>query len=141
VRFIPRIRRRAGDFGGLALLNIGLVLALFGMALPLGSGSVFAAAILVLMHLSGSTSRSWTGIVINENTPSQIRATTLSTVALLTKLPYVLVAVVAGLMIDGGQLAAFVTGMAVASLLLLGSAYLIRVTLAGSRRVKAVSAP
>lgn len=141
VRFIPRIRRRTGDFGGLALLNIGLVLALFGMALPLGSGSVFAAAILVLMHLSGSTSRSWTGIVINENTPSQIRATTLSTVALLTKLPYVLVAVVAGLMIDGGQLAAFVTGMAVASLLLLGSAYLIRVMLAGSRRVKAVSAP
>lgn len=141
VRFIPRIRRRTGDFGGLTLLNIGLVLALFGMALPLGSGSLFAAFLLVAMHLSGSTSRAWTGIVINENTPSQIRATTLSTVALLTKLPYVLVAVVAGAMIDGGQLAIFVTGMATASLLLLGLSHLMRAMLTGSSRLKPVSAP
>lgn len=141
VRFIPRIRRMTGDFGGLTLLNIGLALALFGMALPLGSGSLFAAFILVLMHLSGSTSRAWTGIVINENTPSAIRATTLSTVALLTKLPYVLVAVVAGLMIDGGQLAIFVTGMATASLVLLGLSHLTRTALAGSRRLKPISAP
>lgn len=141
VRFIPRIRRKTGDFGGLTLLNIGLVLALFGMALPLGSGSLFAAFILVLMHLSGSTSRSWTGIVINENTPSQIRATTLSTVALLTKLPYVLVAVIAGAMIDGGQLAIFVTGMATAALVLLGLSHVMRAVLAGSGRLEPVSAP
>ena len=93
------------------------------MSLPLGSGG---AAVMLLMHLSGVTSRVWTNIVVNERTPSEIRATTLSTVALLTKLPYVLVAVIAGLMIDAGQLGTFVLGMAAASGLLLGCAYVLR---------------
>lgn len=123
VRFVPLLRRRLGDLRGLTLLNFGLVLALIGMSLPLGNGGV---AVMLLMHLSGVTSRVWTNIVVNERTPSEIRATTLSTVALLTKLPYVLVAVIAGLMIDAGQLGTFVLGMAVISGLLLGCAYVLR---------------
>ncbi|NOG51749.1 MAG: hypothetical protein HND48_21710 [Chloroflexi bacterium] len=81
---------------------------------------------LLLMHMAGSTSRTWLSIVINQRTPSAIRATTLSTVALLTKIPYVLVAVVAGVMIEGGQLSVFLIGMAVSSLALLGLSHVIR---------------
>jgi hypothetical protein len=141
VRMIPRIRRRTGDFGGLTLLNLGLVVALVCMALPLGNGVSFGVIVLLLMHLSGSTSRAWTSIVINENTPSSIRATTLSTVALLVKLPYVLVAVVAGLMIDAGQLGTFVLGMAAVSLMLLVTAHLVRTMFPVSARAETVSAP
>lgn len=123
VRFVPRIRRRLGDLWGLTLLNFGLILALMGMSLPLGTGGIL---VMLLMHLSGVTSRVWTNVVVNERTPSEIRATTLSTVALLTKLPYVLVAIAAGLMIDAGQLGLFVMGMAAVSSLLLISAHVLR---------------
>lgn len=124
VRGIPFLRRRFGDFVGLAVLNVGLILALVGMSLSLGAGGV---AVMLLMHLSGVLARVWTNIVVNDHTPSEIRATTLSTVALITKLPYVGVAIVAGLMIDDGRLGQFVLIMAAASLLLMLAGFWLRV--------------
>ncbi|GIK29737.1 MAG: MFS transporter [Chloroflexi bacterium] len=123
IRFLPALRRRLGDITGLTLVNFGMFAALLLMTAPLGAWGVLP---LLLMHMAGSTSRTWLSIVINQRTPSAIRATTLSTVALLTKIPYVLVAVVAGVMIEGGQLSVFLIGMAVSSLALLGLSHVIR---------------
>jgi MFS family permease len=119
VRSLPFIRRKWGDLTGLTVMSLLMIVALFGMALPLGSAGV---AIMFMMHLGGAISRSWMSIVINENTPSEIRATTLSTMALIYKLPYVLVAALAGVMIEGGQVGIFtaVTGGVALILLIAG---------------------
>lgn len=128
VRFIPTIRRRFGDFSGLTLVNVAFALVLIGMALPLGAAGV---TMVLMIRLTGSMAGVWMSIIINERTPSPIRATTLSTVALLTKLPYVLAAMLAGVMIESGQLGAFVIGMAFVSLALLGVAYWLNARMGG----------
>jgi len=45
--------------------------------------------------------------VLNERIPSETRATTLSTVALLSRIPYVLTALIAGVMVEAGTFAWF----------------------------------
>lgn len=119
VRSLPFIRRKWGDFAGLTVMNLLMIFALFGMALPLGSAGI---AVMFMMHLGGAISRSWMSVVVNENTPSEIRATTLSTMALIYKLPYVLVAALAGVMIERGQVGIFtaVTGAVALVLLIIG---------------------
>ncbi|MBK9124155.1 MAG: MFS transporter [Chloroflexi bacterium] len=137
IRFLPFLRRRLGDVAGLTLVNLGLFGALLLMTAPLGAWGVLP---LLLMHMAGSTSRTWLSVVINQRTPSAIRATTLSTVALLTKIPYTLMAVVAGLMIEGGQLSVFLIGMAVSSVALLGLSHVIRLRTSPAARAAPVFA-
>ncbi len=119
VRTLPLIRRRWGDFTGLTVMSVLMITALFGMALPLGGAGV---AVMFMMHMGGAVSRSWMSIVVNERTPSEVRATTLSTMALIYKLPYVLVAALAGVMIERGQVGVFtvVTGVIALALLCVG---------------------
>jgi len=119
VRTLPLIRRKWGDFAGLTVMSLLMIIALFGMALPLGSAGI---AIMFMMHMGGAVSRSWMSIVVNERTPSEIRATTLSTMALIYKLPYVMVAALAGVMIERGQVGVFtvVTGTVALGLLIVG---------------------
>lgn len=118
VRSLPYIRRTWGDFAGLTAMSALMIIALFGMALPLGSAGV---VVMFMMHLGGAISRAWMSVVINERTPSEIRATTISTMALIYKIPYVLVAALVGVMIENGQVGVFtaITG-GVAFVLLIG---------------------
>lgn len=126
IRLLPAARRRWGDLAGLTGLSVLMVAALLGMALPLGAAGV---GIMLMMHLGGATSRAWMSVVINERTPSEIRATTLSTMALLYKLPYVLAAIIAGIMIERGQVGIFtaVIGLIAAALVALAWALALRV--------------
>lgn len=120
VRALPFIRRKWGDFAGLTVMNLFMIIALFGMALPLGSAGVL---IMFMMHMGGAVSRSWMSVVVNENTPSEIRATTISTMALIYKIPYVLVAAVVGVMIERGQVGIFTVITGAVALVLLISAH------------------
>jgi MFS family permease len=101
---LPRLRKPGSDYAGLIgftlLLAVGFALA----ALPLGAWGFVA---LLCIRVGGELGRTWASIVVNEHTPSEYRATTLSTVALLTKIPYVLTAILAGAMVEAGTLGWF----------------------------------
>jgi hypothetical protein len=122
VRALPFIRRRWGDLAGLTGLSLLMNVALIAMALPLGGAGV---VVMFMMHLGGGVSRSWMSIVVNERTPSDIRATTLSTMALLFKLPYVLVAALVGGMIEDGLLGVFTVTVGVVALGLLAGGHVL----------------
>jgi len=119
VGFVPFLRRRLGELG--ATLTVGTVL-LTGYALaalPLGVWGVIA---IVLIRVGGSMSYTATSSVMNAAIPSTDRATTLSTVALLTKIPYALTAILAGVLAQNGQLWVFNVAVAlgIGLLMLLG---------------------
>lgn len=97
---IPWLRRRVGDQRGLLLSGLLLGLGFFGAAtLTLG---VYGILVLALIRLSGTLLVPWVSIVVNEHVESQYRATTLSTVALVAKIPYIAAAIAAGRMVEAG---------------------------------------
>ncbi|HEX8680741.1 MAG TPA: MFS transporter, partial [Ardenticatenaceae bacterium] len=101
VRSVPWLRRRLSDAQGLTLLGLLLALGFLSAALPLGYVGFVS---LLLIRLGGGIANPWVSVVVNREVPSQARATTLSTVALLTKIPYAATAVLAGMMVERGYL-------------------------------------
>jgi hypothetical protein len=101
---IPVLRRRLPEHGGMVLFAIALGLGYAGGALPLG---VWGLGALLLIRIGGSLAGTWSSILINDRIPSNTRATTLSAVALLTRVPYVLTAVIAGAMAEAGTFPMF----------------------------------
>lgn len=101
VRFVPYLKNKFSDIVGLfylsLLMGIGFLLAVF----PLGIWGVIP---MILIPISGSMAGPWISIIVNKRIDSKHRATTLSTVALLARIPYVLAAIAAGRMIEGGVL-------------------------------------
>jgi hypothetical protein len=106
---VPALRRRLSGVGGLALFIGMMALGFIGSALPLGTVGFVA---ILLVRLGGSLTQTWTSILINHAIPSETRATTLSTLALLTKIPYVVTAVLAGAMAENGTFGLFSLGVA-----------------------------
>lgn len=103
-RTIPWMRKKFSDMVGLviltSILGIGFIVATF-------SSGWFGLLPFILIVGSGSLANPWVSVVVNREIPSAYRATTLSTVAMLTKVPYILAAVVAGGMIQAGHLGIF----------------------------------
>lgn len=104
VAFIPQIRKILSDKQGLFLLTIVMGLGFLLSSLPLGYVGLIP---MFVIALAGSFAHPWMSIVVNREVESRHRATALSTVALLAKLPYVLLAVIAGKMIEMNQLSIF----------------------------------
>jgi hypothetical protein len=85
-------------------------------ALPLG---VAGAGVLCLIRASGALSQPWASVVVNREIPSEDRATTLSTVALISKLPYILLSTLAGRAVANGDFPLFLLAMGGSILFLL----------------------
>lgn len=108
---VPILRRRLGQVTTVVVLAGVLLIGYTLAALPLGVWGVLA---IVLIRVGGSMSYTATSSVINAVIPSRDRATTLSTVALFTKIPYALTAILAGVLAQNGQLWIFNIGVGVA---------------------------
>ncbi|MFZ2199720.1 MAG: MFS transporter [Microgenomates group bacterium] len=118
VRYIPTIRKWVGDEKGLYLLTVFMGLGFLMAALPIG---YFGLLPMLIITISGYLVYPWISIVVNKEIEAKHRATALSTVALITKIPYVLVAVIAGRMAQGGELWKFnvwVGGVIIGAMLL-----------------------
>ncbi len=101
IKFVPNIRKRINDKIGLywltVLMGIGFIIASW----PLGYLGILP---MLIISISGSLVYPWISIVVNREVEAKHRATALSTVALITKIPYVLIAIVAGNLIQNGDL-------------------------------------
>nr|MBP7928294.1 MFS transporter [Patescibacteria group bacterium] len=97
VRGIPLLKKKFSDVTGFLILSTlmagGFILAAF----PIGYWGIVT---MIVITIAGKLATPWISIIVNARIESKYRATTLSTVALLTKLPYVLVAITAGQMIE-----------------------------------------
>ena len=101
IRALPKLRARISDKRGLYLLTILMGLGFALAAFPLGYWGIIA---MLIISLSGQLVYPWISVVVNKEIAANHRATALSTVALITKIPYVFVAIIAGKMIDRGDL-------------------------------------
>lgn len=101
VGLIPKMRDKLSDVTGLVLLTSVLAVGFLFAAIPLG---YYGFLVMLAIALSGNLASPWVSVVVNRELPSKYRATALSTIALFTKVPYVVTAMIAGKMIDGGYL-------------------------------------
>lgn len=106
---VPWVRQRLSDLGYAALIGLVLGVGALLTALPLGAWGFLA---LGLLRVSGAMANPLMFIVVNREIPSENRATTLSTMAMLTKIPYVFTAMLAGAMIENEAFALFNLGIA-----------------------------
>lgn len=122
VRLLPKIRNLIEDTNGLywltAIMGIGFMI----MSLPLGYGGILP---MLVVGVAGYLVYPWISIIINRDIIPKYRATTLSTVALLTKVPYVMVAIIAGKMVEQGQLWLFNLILGIVILMSIGISTLI----------------
>jgi len=118
VRSVPYLKRKISDIWGLVILSILMACGFFLAGLPIGYYGIFS---MILIMIAGRLATPWISIIVNKRIDSKNRATTLSTVALLTKIPYVLVAVAAGKMIEEGKIGLFArsTGLVIFGVILL----------------------
>jgi MFS family permease len=124
---VPYLRKHFNDFTGLSALTLLLASGFVGAALPLGGWGFF---VLLCLRIGGEMSRTWASIVLNERIPSESRATTLSTVALLTRLPYVLTALIAGVMVEAGTFSWFNLAVGLVIGLIVAGSFIYRQALA-----------
>lgn len=110
IQFLPAIKKRLSTTAGLTILSIMLALGFLLSAFPIRYWGIIP---MFLIALAGKFSGPWISILVNEQISSAYRATTLSTVALFSKIPYVIGAVVIGSAFEDGYLAQFCFGLGI----------------------------
>jgi len=108
---VPFMRRHISDMRGLIIL--ALLLAMLYFIATTQPTMIIGALVLISLRCVGGLSSSWASIVVNREIPSEYRATTLSTVALLSKIPYIVTAMIAGLLAENRQFSLFYWGVIV----------------------------
>ena len=98
INWLPSLRKWWGDYWGVRILNIIVGLAFVVSTLSLG---IWGVLVMAAIEIIGNIGDPWTSSIINDRVGSRYRATTLSSLALLTKVPHLLVNVLAGSAIDG----------------------------------------
>lgn len=101
---MPRLRKVLGDYWGLRLLNI-----VSGTAFIISTYifSYWGIGTMLLLEISGNLGDPWTSSVVNKYLDSRYRATTLSTLAFLTRIPHFFVNILAGSALDGAGINTF----------------------------------
>lgn len=74
------------------------------VSLPLGWLGIMA---IVMIDLGGRIVSPWLSVIVNKEIPSKFRATTISTSSLLSRIPYVLLAIIAGQAAEAGKIGVF----------------------------------
>ncbi len=101
---LPLLTRRLGEWRGIILIAFALGLGWLLAALPLGEIGVL---VMLLIRLAGDLGRPWISMIVNQHIESHARATALSGIALVSKLPYVVTAFIAGQLTEAGLLWVF----------------------------------
>jgi MFS family permease len=120
---LSAFRRFFGEKKGLVLLALLMAGGFLAASFPLGKAGLAA---FLLIFVVNSLAEPWLNDVVQHEVPSLHRATALSTLSLLQKLPYVVLAPLAGSFSTSGHLSRYLLGIAlcifaaVAVLLLFG---------------------
>lgn len=97
VGLVPKLRAKWGDYWGLRMLNLVSGVAFIASTMIWGYWGIIT---MMLIEVTGNIGEPWTSSVVNAHTEGRSRATTLSTLAFLTKIPHFIVNILAGEAID-----------------------------------------
>lgn len=109
IQYLPAVRKRISNFKGLTILALIMAFGFFLSSFPIGYWGIIP---MFLIAFAGKFASPWVSIIVNKEISSEYRATTLSTISLLSKIPYVLVAVLIGQAAEKNMLAQFNMGVA-----------------------------
>ncbi len=115
--FFKAIRTKLGDIWGISFIIILMSLG-FGIAAFFHTPLIGFFALLII-YVSGKIRNPWASVILNPMIESKYRATTLSSLALVTGIPYVFVAIFAGQLAEEGMMEYFYLGIAIILLLTL----------------------
>lgn len=107
---LHRLRKLFGDNSGLLVLSFGIGTCLLISTLGLG---VWGFIPLILISVLGNLGNPWLSVIINSKTSSKYRATVLSSVAFVTKIPYVFISILLGTSLEGGVLYEFTLSLSI----------------------------
>jgi MFS family permease len=110
LRMIPRLRKCLSETSGLVIFSLLMAVGFMISSFPIG---VFGIIAMILIEISGSLSYPWISVIVNERTSSGSRATTISTIALISKIPYVALAIFAGNLVQQGKMNDFAMGIGI----------------------------
>jgi MFS family permease len=102
---LPDIRKKLKDFWGFLILLF--ILALSFLLSYFEIGFVLGFVVILLIIIVGRFAKPWALIIINENTDSKYRATTISTLALFTQIPFLTLNIFAASLSEANQLNVF----------------------------------
>jgi len=98
---LHRLRKLLGDSNGLLILSFGIGTCLLISTLGLGTWGFIP---LILISILGNLGNPWLSVIINSRVSSEYRATVLSSVAFITKIPYVFISILLGSSLEDGVL-------------------------------------
>lgn len=104
IHYLPLISKKISGFMGLSILAGLMGMGFFLSAFPIGYWGIIP---MFLVTIAGKFAGPWVSVIVNKEISSSYRATTLSTVSLLSKVPYVLVAVLIGSATENNMLSQF----------------------------------
>ena len=104
ISHLHKIRKLLGDTNGLLVVSFGIGLSLLIATLGIGAWGFLP---LIFISVLGNLGTPWLSVIINSKISSEYRATILSSVALLTKIPYVIMSIFIGSSLEKGVLTDF----------------------------------
>jgi hypothetical protein len=106
---LPKLRKLIPDYLAVVALSLSMIMCLYLFTL---NSPVVGFITAIIISLTGIFAYTWINIIINEKVESGYRATTLSTVAMILKLPLIILSPFAGAIINAGYLSYLLIGMA-----------------------------
>ncbi len=115
IMVLPNLRRKINNKTTIIILAF-----ITSISIIIGSYKIGSWGLIIFLFLNASTILSMllSEIIINNNTPSIIRATTLSSINFFTKIPYMALTYLAGLYANSESFEIFVKNLGVISLIL-----------------------
>jgi MFS family permease len=114
---LDRLRRIFGEKTGLVILALIMGIGFLITSLPIGHLGLLAFLAIFVVN---SLVEPWLNDIVQHEAPSSHRATTLSALALLQKLPYVVLGPIAGALSTDGDFSLFLVGVSVCIFLAIG---------------------
>jgi MFS family permease len=135
---LTRLRKILGEKRGLIALAVLMAAGFFVSSYPIAG---FGLLTFLVIFIANSLAEPWFNDVVQHEVPSSHRATALSTLALIQKLPYVALSPIAGAAAFGGSLSAFFLGLSICILLAVGILLAAGILRKRSRRYSANPSP
>jgi MFS family permease len=135
---LTRLRKTFGEKRGLIALALLMAIGFLASSYPIAG---FGLLTFLVIFIANSLAEPWFNDVVQHEVPSSHRATALSTLALIQKLPYVILSPIAGAAAFGGNLSAFFLGMSICIFLAIGMLLAAGILRKRSRRYAAGSSP
>lgn len=135
---LTRLRKALGEKRGLVALALLIAAGFLVSSFPIAG---FGLLTFLAIFIANSLAEPWFNDVVQHEVPSSHRATALSTLALLQKLPYVMLSPIAGAAAFGGNLSAFFLGLSGCIALAVGILLAAGLLRKRSRRYRAGAVP